>query len=269
MADAVERPTNGLAENQIARRVISKQPRFALEPVGVGVGRLDSDGRWLLASRGLCRMLGYRRGELLKTTIKRMTSPDDWPHQKEALERIISGSADSCTLEKRYICKSSLPLWVTETCSAVRKDDGSYLYTVTLVEVNERKRTEELFQMTLESSANAIAITNGKREITLVNAETERIFDYRRDELIGRTMDSILPDLLQTYVPFSCARLRTEQLRGKWDSYGRRKDGTFFPVELEVQAIETGNGTWTIISIADLCESKQTSEQSLEMSIAS
>jgi PAS domain S-box-containing protein len=271
MTNSVDRSTihsDGAVETPIARRDVSNQHSM-LEPVGVGVGRFTTDGRWLLASSGLCRMLGYRRRELFKTTIEEMTHPADWPRQKKLLQRMMSGDTDSYTLEKRYVCRSSLPLWVTETCSAARKDDGSYLYTAALVEANERKRTEELFQMTLEASPNAIAIANTKGEIVLVNSKTEKIFDYQRGELLGRTMDSILPDVLNANIPFSFGNLHIELMQVKWDSHGRRKDGTIFPVEMGVRAIETGHGTWTIISIADLSELKQADEQLLEMRIAS
>jgi len=214
-------------------------------------------------------MLGYPRRELLRKTIDELTHPDDRIYQKELHKRMISGSTDSYTLEKRYVCRSGLPLWVTETASAVRDDGKSYLYSIAMVSVNESKRTEELFQLTLDSSPNAIAIADEKGGIVLVNSETERIFRYQRRELLGKTMDFILPAVLHTQEPFSCNTLQIELMQGKWDSNGRRKDGTFFPVEVGIRAIETGQGTWTVTSIADLSESKQAEERLLDMRIAS
>jgi protein-histidine pros-kinase len=214
-------------------------------------------------------MLGYDRAHLQTKTIAEITDPDDWAHEKKLLQKVVNGKQESYSIKKRCICRSGLPLWVNETVSAVRDDSGSYLYSIALFQVNERKHTEELFQLMLESSSDAMVIADGRGEIVLVNSSTEKFFGYRRSELLGKTMDFLLPSFLHARPGLTFGKLQMELMKGKWNSLVRRKDGTFFPAEIGVSAIEMGQGTWTLNLIEELSEHEQREERFLDVGIAS
>src|SRR5437879_5174918 len=61
-------------------------------------------------------------------------------------------------------------------------------------EIAERTRAEKKFRGLLESSPIAMVIVNNQGEIVLVNSQTEKLFGYRRDQLIGMTVEMLLPE---------------------------------------------------------------------------
>ena len=62
-----------------------------------------------------------------------------------------------------------------------------------LCDLTDRKRTEERFRLTVESTPNAIVLINAAGAIVMVNAQTEKFFGYRRDELIGQPVEVLVP----------------------------------------------------------------------------
>lgn len=141
---------------------------------------------------------------------------------------------------------------------------GTYLYTIVIVEVNERKRMEELFQLMLES-ADATLIADWNGNIVFVNSQSETVFRYRHAELVGKTIGCLLTDTLHPDAGLPFGRLQIEFMKGKWDSHGRRRDGTLFPAEVRVREIETGTGTWMLYSVAQIIELSEAPERVLQI----
>ncbi len=61
------------------------------------------------------------------------------------------------------------------------------------IDVSKRKRAEDKFKAILESAPDAIVIVNSDGKIHLVNAHTENLFGYNRDEIIGKEMEMLMP----------------------------------------------------------------------------
>src|SRR5262249_40959931 len=77
----------------------------------------------------------------------------------------------------------------------VRDYQGTILGVNTVVqEVTERKRTEERFRLVVESMPNALLMVNAEGDIVLVNSPCERFFGYRREELLGRPVEVLVPE---------------------------------------------------------------------------
>src|SRR6185503_16065374 len=65
----------------------------------------------------------------------------------------------------------------------------------------ERKRLEKRFRSLLEAAPDATVIVNQDGNIVLVNSQTERIFGYSRDELIGKPVETLMPASFRTHHP--------------------------------------------------------------------
>src|SRR4029077_13734441 len=71
---------------------------------------------------------------------------------------------------------------------------GSPIFTASIRDISDRKRAEERFRLAVESAPNAMVMVNQEGKIVLVNSQTEKLFGYHRDELIGQAVDMLVPD---------------------------------------------------------------------------
>jgi formate hydrogenlyase transcriptional activator len=118
-------------------------------------------------------------------------------------------------------------------------------------------QAERLLRLAAESLPDGVLVVGSDGTIVLVNHELERQFGYTRDELIGQSVDILLPERLraahaihrQTFV----ARPEVRRMGDAGDElHGRRRDGTEFPVEIRLSPVETENGVCVLGSVVDL-----------------
>jgi PAS domain S-box-containing protein len=112
----------------------------------------------------------------------------------------------------------------------------------------------DIFECVLECLPDSVVIADGEGRITHVNAQTERMFGYSRDELRGKPLELLVPDAL-ALVPMESAA----------EMSGRAKDGRSFPVEIRLSAGPAAGGNFVIGVIRDITARKQT-EQALRES---
>jgi len=118
------------------------------ENAAIGLSHIGADGRYLLANRELCRMLGYEPEELLKLKTQDLIHPDD--QESVFAEQLMSGQIKSYTCQKRYIHKRSMSIWVELTVSLVREANGKPDYFVVAVkDITEQKRSAAVLEQTL------------------------------------------------------------------------------------------------------------------------
>jgi len=131
-------------------------------------------------------------------------------------------------------------------------------------EVATRVRAENEFRGLLESAPDAMVIVNARGEIVLVNARTEQLFRYRRDEMIGQPVELLVPGPLRTrheaHRDAYAADPRVRPMGTGTELHGRRKDGSEFSVEVSLSPLETEQGLLVSSAIRDITERKQVEE---------
>ncbi|MGA9144787.1 MAG: PAS domain S-box protein [Candidatus Acidiferrales bacterium] len=131
-------------------------------------------------------------------------------------------------------------------------------------DITHRKQEEEKFRNLLESAPDAIVIVDHSGRIQLVNAQTEKLFGYPRQELLGERVEILVPQ--HFHGEHSAHRdeysqsPRPREMGAGLELYGRRKDGTEFPAEISLSPLETGEGTLTSSAIRDVSDRKRVAE---------
>jgi PAS domain S-box-containing protein len=129
--------------------------------------------------------------------------------------------------------------------------------------------TQTLFENLFEFSPDAIVVTDGNGRITNVNSQVEKVFGYMRAELLELPVESLMPERFRAAHPNHrgsySAHPSVRPMGTGLELYGRRKDGTEFPVDIMLSPVETASGLIFLSVIRDVSEKKH-AEQALRQS---
>lgn len=120
------------------------------------------------------------------------------------------------------------------------------------------------YVLLLESLPDAIVVVNQEGRIVLINSQAEELFGYTREELVGESIELLMPERFRDrhceqragYV----AAPRLRMMRMGLDIYGLRRDGSEFPADISLNPLETEEGMLVCAAIRDITERKQVEE---------
>jgi PAS domain S-box-containing protein len=131
-------------------------------------------------------------------------------------------------------------------------------------DITGRKKAEEKFGTLLEAAPDAIVIVNKDGRIVLVNAQTQKLFGYEREELLDQPVEILVPKRFSGAHPGNrinfFAKPGARAMGAGLDLYGLRKDGTEFHIEVSLSPLETEEGILVFSAIRDVTAQKQTSQ---------
>jgi PAS domain S-box-containing protein len=237
--------------------------RAAVESAPSGLVMVAAEGTIVLVNREVERLFGYAREELLGRPVE-LLIPDHFRAEhpghrggfmREPRVRAMGAGRD---LYGRRKDGTDVPVEIGLT--PVVTEEGVFVLAV-VVDISARRRAEERFRAAVESSPAGTIMTDAGGRIVLVNREVERLFGYGRDELIGATIETLVPERYRAEHPtFRAAFFADPQQRpmgaGR-ELFGLRKDGVEVPVEIALTPIETDDGTLVLASVVDISARKR------------
>src|SRR6266480_6134511 len=160
--------------------------------------------------------------------------------------------------------------WVLDSGTPRFASDGAFLgYIGSCFDITERKLAEEKFRLVLDAAPNAMIMVDSAGVINFANAPTATVFGYSLGELIGQPIEILIPgrfrDRHAGYRKGFHSEPSTRAMGAGRDLFGRRKDGSEFPVEVGLNPIHTAQGLFVLASVIDITARKQAElEQQLQ-----
>ena len=248
--------------------------RGLMEAAPDGMVVVNQAGEIVLLNARAESQFGYRRDELIGQRVTNII-PVGFAERliadgtRTAAEALAQQIGTGIELIGRRNDGTNFPIEIM--LSPLESTEG-ILVTAAIRDITVRKDAEEhLAQMEgryrglMEAAPDGMVVVNKDGEIVLLNARAEKQFGYRRDELLGRMVKSIIPvgfaerliaDALRT-----TAEALAQQIGTGIELIGRRKDGTNFPIEIMLSPLESPEGILVTAAIRDISERKQLARQ--------
>jgi len=197
----------------------------------------DADGFFTFVNPAAATLLGYEPDELVGQHWTVLVPPDQQPIVQAADERRARGAADRYELV--VVCKDGTRIPVLVSGSP-RFEGGRFVGTLAVfTDITERKRAEEALraeraylEQLFESSSEAIVLVDNEGRLLRPNSEFLRLFGYTLDEVLGHSIDELLPpdDLRQEALAITKQVARGEKIAV--ETVRRHKDGTLLDVAI-------------------------------------
>jgi len=263
------------AETHLAQ--MEARYRGLLEAAPDAMVVVNQAGQIVLLNVQAEKQFGYHRDELLGTEVKNII-PEGFAERlvadglRSAAEALAQQIGTGIELVARRKDGSEFPIELM--LSPLQSSDG-ILVTAAIRDISVRRASEiHLAQMErryrglLEAAPDAMVVVNQSGEIVLLNVQAEKQFGYRRDELLGQVVKSIIPEGF-------AERLISDALRSTEDALaqrigtgielmGRRKDGSEFPIELMLSPLASDDGILVTTAIRDITKRKEAEEQLMQ-----
>ncbi|HEX9330392.1 MAG TPA: PAS domain S-box protein, partial [Anaerolineales bacterium] len=129
----------------------------------------------------------------------------------------------------------------------------------------KQQQSEKRFRGLLEAAPDGMVIVDQEGTIIMINAQTEKLFGYARDELLGKHVEILVPTRFRDIHPFHRKQYgkspRVRPMGVELELYALRKDETEFPVEISLSPMETEEDKLIIAAIRDISERKRAEAQ--------
>ncbi|HSX69957.1 MAG TPA: CHASE domain-containing protein, partial [Pseudomonas sp.] len=246
------------------RRLHESEVRFRLvvEASPNAIVLVDQAGNVAMVNRQIELLFGYERAELLGQPVERLL-PEPLRQGHVAMrqafhrapeQRRMGGNRE---LFGQHRDGRLIPL---EVGLAPIRAGEELLVQAVIIDISERKAAEERFRLVVEASPNAIVLVDGQGRLAMVNRQTEQMFGYGREQMLGQPVEMLLPESARGGHP----QLRDgfihdpspRRMGGSRELFGQHRDGHLIPLEVGLSPLRSGGDRLVQAVIIDISERK-------------
>jgi two-component system CheB/CheR fusion protein len=209
---------------------------------------MDSTGEIIEFNPAAERVFGYTRAEAVGRELAGLIIPEALRERHRAgLRRFLEtgeGPVLGQRLEVNALRADGTQIQVELAITVLRAEAGP-IFTAYLRDITDRTRGEEasrLLAAIIESSDDAIVSKDLNGIITSWNAGAERLFGYRPEEIIGKSILTLIPPDRHSEEPGIIERIRRGQRIDHYETVRRRKDGSLFDISVTVSPLRDKTG---------------------------
>jgi len=190
-----------------------------------------------------------------RAAIQDRVHSDDRARRAAAVQKAIETNGEY-EIEYRILLPDGTLRWIYGRGRCIQRQGERARLIAVSMDITERKQAEELFHLATEASPSGTILVDHQGRIMLVNAHAEKLFGWERDELIGKDIEVLVPERFADAHPgdgtnfFALPEART--MGSGRELFGRRKDGSEFPVEIGLNPIQTPSGAVVLANVVDI-----------------
>lgn len=231
------------------------------------IWEIDPRGIYTYASPSVETILGYSAGELVgKMYFYDLIVPELREEMKADNLQLMAEHKVFRDLPCTKMRKNGTVVELERSGSPMLDANGKIIgYRGADTDVSGRKQAESSFRLVVEASPNGLVLVNEQGHITLVNIRTEMLSQYTREELLGQSVEMLLPQRFRDAHPAQRAsyslKPSSRSMAPGGELFILRKDGSESPVEVGLSAIKTAEGTFGLAVIVDISKRRQDEQE--------